>query len=351
MSEPSVLTSLGWRAKWRLRAAVYAGRLAGVALVGVYIAVPPSDDDSGTVALGVAWVAFVVVADAYLFIRQRRMVRPDYLTVSVALVAFVYGGVGTVGWAQFTCLGLAVVTAVAALSLRAQRDLWAVKRPQPAPPPAVLDGFDVAAHSPVSSGIFAPDFRNRRLFVPVGMIVVIAAGLWWRTASVNHAPHKADARQLASGASVPTDTIDPLGHRNSLCVFGETHSLDDEDDPPKGADVVVLSVVAHASGNGPTATLPRNGEYEVATLSITGQRGSFTYAPTLLAFMTNTGKTYTSADGNSASSGYGPALTAGAVTKGKHVTGTITFDVPPGGGRVQLKWGLAASACDWLIGT
>ncbi len=127
------------------------------------------------------------------------MVRPDYLTFSVALMAFVYGGVGTAGWAQVTCLALAVVTAVAALSLWSQRDLWAVKRPQPAPPPAVLDGLDVAAPAPVSSGIFAPDFRNRRLFVPVGVIVVIAAGLWWRTTSVNHVPHVAGTRQLASG--------------------------------------------------------------------------------------------------------------------------------------------------------
>ena len=67
--------------------------------------------------------------------------------------------------------------------------------------------------------------------------------------------------------------------------------------------------------------------------------------------MTKTGKTYTSAEGNSAASGYGPALTAGTVTKGKHVTGTITFDVPPGDlGRVHFTWGI--SAClDWLIGS
>jgi hypothetical protein len=355
MSEQSAPLSVGRWVKWRLRAAVYAGRLAGVALVGVYVAVPPPDDD-GTVALGVAWVAFLVVADAYLFIHQRRMVRPDYLTFSVALIAFVYGGVGTAGWAQFTCLALALVTAVAALSLRAQRDLWAVKRPQPAPPPAELDEVEVAAHAPVSSGIFAPDFRNRRLFVPVGVIVVIAAGLWWRTTSVNHVPHVAGTRQLASGATVPTDTIDPLGHRDPLCVFGERTGLGEQIDqaPQSDVEVIVASVVAHPTGNGPTAPPPQNGEYEVATITLTGQDGAFPYAPALLDFMTDTGKTYTSAEGNSAASGYGPALTAGTVTKGKHVTGTVTFDVPPGGGRVQLRFlgsSFASSACDWLIGT
>lgn len=351
MSEPSPPVLPDRRAKWRLRAAVYAGWLGGVALVGVYIAVPPPDNDV-TLAVLVAWVAFLVLADAYLFIRRRHMVRPDNLALSVTLVAFVYGVMEPVHWARFTCLALAVVTAGAALSLREQRDLWAVKRPHAAPTPAVPDEPNLAAQSPLSSRILAPDLRDRRVFVPVAVIAVLTAGLLWRTTSVDHAPPGADTHPRRSSAGLPTYTVDPLGNRDFLCVFGETNSRNDDTDPasPKDGELVLASVVAHATGNGPTATPPQNGEYEVATVTITGQRGAFPYAPALLDFMTNTGKTYTSTDGNGATSGYGPALQAGTVTKGKHVTGTITFDVPPGGGRVRLRFGLGTS-CDWLIGS
>ena len=47
----------------------------------------------------------------------------------------------------------------------------------------------------------------------------------------------------------------------------------------------------------------------------------------------------------------GVALKAGIATTGQHLTGTVTFDVPPGDGRVQLKSGLAGSGCDRLVGT
>ena len=341
--------------KWRLRAGVYGGWLAGAALVGVYIAVPPQPPDNEAAVIGmVAWVAFLVVADAYLFIRRRHMLRPDYVALAVTLTAVVYVLSAPPHWARFTCVGLSVLTAVAALSLRAQRDLWAVRRPRPAMTPDAPDGPDATAGSPVSSPVVTPGLRNRRLVAPIAVFVVLAAGLRWRTDSVGHLPHRADGHPtLLSGAAGPTSTVDALGNRNPLCVFGETSLLGNDQSPAtaNSADLVVVSVVAHATGNGPAAPPPQEGEYEVATVSVTGKVGSFAYAPTLLAFMTNTGKTYTSADGNSAASGYGPALNAGTVTKGKRVTGTVTFDVPPGGGRVQLRFGIGGSACDWLVGT
>jgi hypothetical protein len=111
---------------------VGGGWLAGVALIGVEIAVPARDPDLDyRIASEAVFIAYLVIADAYLLMRRRRVLRPDYVAFAVAVCAGSYWIVQLVAWASFTGLGLAVVSAAFAVSLWLQRDQWLVRRVRP----------------------------------------------------------------------------------------------------------------------------------------------------------------------------------------------------------------------------
>ena len=115
--------------RWRLRIGVYGGWAAGVVLICVELAAPAHAGDFASVLLIESlWVAFLVVADAYILVRRRRMIRPDYVAFVVALTATTYGISDPVAWASITGAALAVLAAAFAFSLRSQRDRWASKR-------------------------------------------------------------------------------------------------------------------------------------------------------------------------------------------------------------------------------
>jgi drug/metabolite transporter (DMT)-like permease len=108
---------------------VAGGWLAGVALIGVEVAVPASDPDLHfLIATEAVFIAYLVVADAFLFVRRRRVIRPDYVAFAVAVCAGGYWIVQPVAWASFIGLGLAVASAAIAVSLWLHRDAWVLPR-------------------------------------------------------------------------------------------------------------------------------------------------------------------------------------------------------------------------------
>jgi hypothetical protein len=126
--------------------------------------------------------------------------------------------------------------------------------------------------------------------------------------------------------------------------------------PDKYSADVSVTLTTHATGQGVGAVAPKSGEYEVASVEITGVTGSYPYSPSQFGFITPRGELVRSTDGNSSSSGFGPALGTGTVTKGQLVTGTLTFDVPEGGGGLVFtnltpNNDLQGARCEWVIGT
>jgi hypothetical protein len=140
------------------------------------------------------------------------------------------------------------------------------------------------------------------------------------------------------------------------CQVGEKTIPVDEIFPDKYTADLSVTLTTHATGQGAGALAPKSGEYEVASIEITGRTGSYPYSPLQFGFITPKGLLVRSTDGNSASSGFGPPLGSGTVTGGQRVTGTLTFDVPKGGGglvftNISPKNDLLGAHCEWVIGT
>lgn len=140
------------------------------------------------------------------------------------------------------------------------------------------------------------------------------------------------------------------------CQVGEKTISVDEILPDKYTADLSVTLTTHATGQGAGALAPKAGEYEVASIEIAGRTGSYPYSASQFAFITPKGQLVRSTDGNSSSSGFGPSLGSGTVTAGQVVTGTLTFDVPKGGGGLvfdNLNTGddFIGGRCEWVIGT
>jgi hypothetical protein len=140
------------------------------------------------------------------------------------------------------------------------------------------------------------------------------------------------------------------------CTVGKKTIVVGETFPDKETADLSVTLATHATGQGASALVPKSGEYEVASIEIRGLTGFYSYSASQFAFITTKGQLIRSTDGNSGSSGFGPALGTGTVTKGKLVTGTLTFDVPKGGGGVVFSYqnprdDYLGARCDWVIAT
>jgi hypothetical protein len=114
--------------KWRLRVGVLGGWLAGVSVLCVELGAPPRAGDFAAVLLIESlWVAFLALADAVLFARRRRMIRPDYVAIAVAVCALSYGLSGPVRWGSITGVALGALSVVLAVSLRFHRGWWTTR--------------------------------------------------------------------------------------------------------------------------------------------------------------------------------------------------------------------------------
>jgi hypothetical protein len=143
------------------------------------------------------------------------------------------------------------------------------------------------------------------------------------------------------------------------CAAGKKTITVGETYPEKDTAELSVTLTSHLTGQGAGTPGPKSGEYEVASIQITGHAGSYAYSPSQFAFITPKGELVRSTDGNSPAAGFGPTLGSGSVTKGQLVAGTLTFDVPRGGGGLVFSdvtfpdgnKDLLGGRCTWVIGT
>jgi len=110
---------------------------------------------------------------------------------------------------------------------------------------------------------------------------------------------------------------------------------------------MVVTVAQHTVAASPGGISPSTGEYEVASVSITGRKGSYPYAATNFKFVV--GNQPYPALGEDIAARFGPALGQGALTAGQSVKGTVAFDVPAGGGHVGIFDVSGAQICGWPV--
>jgi hypothetical protein len=115
--------------------------------------------------------------------------------------------------------------------------------------------------------------------------------------------------------------------------------------PPVFGMTITLTVKAKKTGQEATAPKAINGEYEVASFTINVQHGSFAYDSQRFMFRGADGRTYPAENGNSTHAGFTPP--PATVLAGHSLHGTLTFDVPRGGGEVQYIDGSGYPAPGW----
>jgi hypothetical protein len=104
--------------------------------------------------------------------------------------------------------------------------------------------------------------------------------------------------------------------------------------PPVFAVTITLTVNSKKTGQLATAPRAINGEYEIASFTIDVQHGSFAYDARRFMFRSADGQIYPAENGNSAHAGFPPPPASVIVPAGQSLHGTLTFDVPRGGGEV-----------------
>ena len=118
---------------------------------------------------------------------------------------------------------------------------------------------------------------------------------------------------------------------------------------PDYSAVMIAVIAPHPTGANSGSPRPKNGEYEVANVSIDVRSGTFTYDISQFRFLSANGQTYEPQQGTASTAGFGPTLEPGAVPAGKKVRGTVVFDVPTGGGQVQFFNGQGMQAGGWTV--
>jgi hypothetical protein len=96
-------------------------------------------------------------------------------------------------------------------------------------------------------------------------------------------------------------------------------------------DVAVGIEVGHAAAQAASKS-PQVGEYEVAHVALTVRDGNFPYSSAQFTFVDKGGHRFPAAD----DSAFPPSLGAGTAVAGQTITGNVVFDVPAGGGTVEL---------------
>jgi hypothetical protein len=124
-----------------------------------------------------------------------------------------------------------------------------------------------------------------------------------------------------------------------MTIFGEQ--------PPPGFTISLLMTVAqHTTAPASDVPSPSAGEYEVVTVSITGRSGSYPYAPNNFKFVIGS-QPYPPIPAGV--EGFGPPLGEGTLSAGQSVSGTVTFNVPSGGGHVGIFDESGTQICGWPV--
>jgi hypothetical protein len=138
-----------------------------------------------------------------------------------------------------------------------------------------------------------------------------------------------------------------LSNLYTKCTIGKSVTIFDANPPPGFTIGVVMTVAQHTTATSPGAVSPSAGEYEVASVSITGRKGSYPYAASNFKFVIGDHK-YPATDADAAKA-FGPPLGQGTLTAGHSVHGTVAFDVPTGGGHVGIRDVRGLEICGWAV--
>lgn len=120
--------------------------------------------------------------------------------------------------------------------------------------------------------------------------------------------------------------------------------------PPPGfkIDVALTFAPPHVTTSSPSAASPSAGEFEVATVRISSNSGSFGYTANSFQFVTSDNHSYPPV-AESVGQAFGPPLGVGTLTTGQALSATIAFDVPLGGGHVGLFDQSGLQMCGWPV--
>lgn len=214
-------------------------------------------------------------------------------------------------------------------------DFWTWEDGEPATvaPPAPAAGEVLPAAGialPARPHASAPQHKRRRgWIVPVSVAAVaLLVGIAIGRASKNSSP--------TSPASVAATTSTALSRDQNVGASGATFTLTNGQELKA---TVVAMLATHLVGDGPLAQKPAKGVYEVANIHVAVQAGTLEYNTLDFKFLASDGNAYTHVDGNAATAGFDPSYGSGTLTAGQARGGNVVFDVPPGGGTLQMTGG------------
>ena len=260
-------------------------------------------------------LAGFAVFTMWRFARRRWALAPGVLALFATFVSVDYALTEDRVAGQWLGVGLALYSAAA----------WAYFRfgpPYPAPPPAPdqqADGAERAQDDETtgrSDAIRSLAWQRIATFVLLNIALTVAALVaHLRPAETNDTAARPPGLNLSSG--------------DTLTVITGTAT------PPAFQMTITLTVKAKKTAQVASAPRAINGEYEVASFTINVQHGSFAYDAQRFMFRSPDGQTYPAENGNSTHAGFTPPPASGTVPAGQSLHGTLTFDVPRGGGKVQ----------------
>jgi hypothetical protein len=148
----------------------------------------------------------------------------------------------------------------------------------------------------------------------------------------------------ASASTVSSDR--PVGSEPGIAETGSASPADtgpsgepftiESDLPPAGETVVTVVLSSAPSMASPAASASSPSVLEIAHISVRCINGTYPYDRTTYQFVSTNQKTYLP-ELEDAAARFGPPLEHGTLTPGTQASGVLVFDVPPGGGQVELS--------------
>lgn len=142
----------------------------------------------------------------------------------------------------------------------------------------------------------------------------------------------------SSSASSPSDKNAKVGQALNITGNGGLK-----------VSVTLESVKTATKGEGAIAEPPKNGLYLVGDFLIVDQAGDYDFNLLYLKYQAPDGTTFTGLDGNAATAGFEPSLSAGTLHAGQRTRGVVAFDVPAAGGVIQLTDPLGSVVGQWTL--
>jgi hypothetical protein len=181
-----------------------------------------------------------------------------------------------------------------------------------------------------TGGILRPMSSGGRLSGVVVLLALMGAGCASGAATTKDPVPPASVAVSASSASAPGGGLD-RGLDGSV-PSGTKVPIESQ----VGAGYLADFVVVIGVGNAPSPSSnqsPKVGEYEVAHVSITVLDGSFSYSNAQFTFVDAGGHRFAAV----ADDAFPPNLGAGTAGIGQTIAGNVVFNVPRGGGTVELR--------------